>query len=334
MRLAGNELFRQVLTHAARAALVASLRVSPWPMALLLRRIFAEHVKLAATSVEPGHDDVVVLANEQYDPDPDAFLDAYVPESVMRNGKRLPAIVWTHGGAFIGGSKDEIAGYLRIIARSGYVVVGVRYSLAPEHIYPTPIRQLMIAMRYLQDHAERLRIDPQRFILAGDSAGAQITAQLAAMATDSEYAQRVGISPTFTRDNLCGLALCCGIYDLRSLNPSLGLANFVLTAAWAYSGTRDYRNNAYFSSTVSVVEHVNGAFPPTFLTAGNADPLEAQSKALADALQAKGVRTETLFYPPDYAARLPHEYQFDLRLGDAQIALEHLTGFFRDCTND
>ena len=303
-------------------------------MALLLRRVFADHGSLVATTITGWScDDVFVLQNERYDEDCDAFLDVYLPEPAAGNNERLPAIVWTHGGAFIGGSKDEIAAYLKVIAHNGYVVVGVRYSLAPENTYPTPIRQLMIAMKYLQENAERLRIDPKRFILAGDSAGAQITAQLAALATDGEYAQRVGVTPTFTRENLCGLALCCGIYDLGSLDPSSSFANFVLTAAWAYSGTRDYRNNTYFMSTVSIIEHVNDAFPPTFLTAGNADPLEPQSKALAGALHAKGVHTETLFYPSDHAAMLPHEYQFDLRLGDAQIALERLTRFFEECAN-
>jgi hypothetical protein len=38
-----------------------------------------------------------------------------------------------------------------------YVVAGQRYSLALEHRYPTPPRQMMLALEYLQANAERSR---------------------------------------------------------------------------------------------------------------------------------------------------------------------------------
>ncbi|HEY5151382.1 MAG TPA: alpha/beta hydrolase fold domain-containing protein, partial [Mycobacterium sp.] len=44
--------------------------------------------------------------------------------------------------------------------------------------YPTPIRQLMAAFGHLRGHAARLHLDPSRIVLVGDSAGAQISAQV------------------------------------------------------------------------------------------------------------------------------------------------------------
>jgi acetyl esterase/lipase len=242
--------------------------------------------------------------------------------------------VWTHGGAWLGGSKDEIGGYLRMIAGAGFTVVGVRYSLAPEATYPTPIRQLMAALRYLSENADRLHVDKGRLILAGDSAGAQISAQLAAMVTSPTYAYQVGVEPTIEPEQLSGVALCCGIFDLSSLSDNPEFRSFQTTVGWSYSGTRDFRNNHYFVTTVSVASFVTEDFPRTFITVGNADPLAPQSTALASILESKGVNVETLFFPKDHQPPLSHEYQFDLSLDDGRAALQRLIDFFARCTAD
>jgi poly(3-hydroxybutyrate) depolymerase len=44
-----------------------------------------------------------------------------------------PVVMWVHGGGWVGGSKEELATYLQVIASAGFAVVAPRYSLAPEH---------------------------------------------------------------------------------------------------------------------------------------------------------------------------------------------------------
>lgn len=79
-----------------------------------------------------------------------------------------------------------------MIADHGFADVGVRYPLAPERRYPTSIRQVMAALGHLQGHAARLHIDPSRIVLVGDSAGAQISAQVAALTTNPDFAVELG----------------------------------------------------------------------------------------------------------------------------------------------
>lgn len=62
---------------------------------------------------------------------------------------------------------------------------------------------------------------------------------------------------------------------------------FVKSTTWAYSGERDWRDAKGFD-TMSVAPNITGAFPPAFISAGNADPLGPQSVAMADALETKG----------------------------------------------
>lgn len=48
---------------------------------------------------------------------------------------------------------------------------------------------------------------------------------------------------------------------------------------------------------------------------------------MAQALQDRGVKVDTLFFPPETEPKLPHEYQFDLDRPEGRQALEQLTGF-------
>jgi acetyl esterase len=325
--------WRGVAVRAGLIVLRASLKVTPRLMVWVIRRQFAESGKQLAASLRAQRPaNVSAVIDEHYGEHPDARLDVYIPEAAAKSDMQLPTVVWTHGGGWVGGSKDEIGDYFRMIAAAGFAVVGVEYPLAPGARYPTPVRQVMAALRHLQANADRLRVDPNRLVLAGDSAGAHITAQVAAIVTNAGYGEEVGVTSTITPDQLRAVALCCGPYDLALVNPDSPLKNFILTVAWAYSGTRGYRNNEHFMSTTTVTSHVTEAFPPTFITAGNADPLLAHSHTLASALESKGVDVETLFYPEDHQPELPHEYQFDVMLDDGSSALRRLIAFFQRYT--
>jgi acetyl esterase len=257
----------------------------------------------------------------------------YTPDAAVQAARCLPTVVWTHGGGWVAGSKGELGDYLRMIAAAGFTVVAVEYALAPAARYPTPARQVMAALRHLLANADRLHVDPTKIMLAGDSAGAHITAQVAAIATNPGYSDSVGVESTVDADELRGVALCCGPYDLALVDPDPDspMKDFVLAVAWAYSGTRDFEHNDYFMSTMAVTGHVTETFPPAFITVGNADPLAAHSDTLAAALEAKGVEVDTLFYPHDHQPPLGHEYQLDMNLEDARTALQRMIAFFQQC---
>ena len=77
-------------------------------------------------------------------------------------------------------------------------------ALAPGARYPTQLKQANTALEYLSKNAQRLHIDPH-FILAGDSAGAHIAAQLANAISSPPYATTVGVTPSIARPNLIGV---------------------------------------------------------------------------------------------------------------------------------
>jgi len=301
-------------------ALAAVYVFTPWPRALHLRYEFGgdETAQKLAQYVPPG---VAAILDQRYDSDNSSVaLDVYHPDGAPQ---RRTTVVWIHGGGWLGGSKEQLASYARILAARGFTVAMVGYSLAPGSTYPTPVRQVTTALGYLVRNADRLGVDPSRLVLAGDSAGSQIALQVATLIVQPAYAQTMGIRPTVAKDQLAGLLLYCGIYRMEKRDEEISV---LATEYWAYSGTRDFLRDPHFA-TAWVLDRINGDYPPAFISVGNADDLRPQSIALADALEKHGVRVDRLIFPEDHTPRLPHEYQFDFDRPEARQALDRSAAF-------
>lgn len=313
-------------------AVYIAFQISPWPNALLIRYGFDQNdAKVAAALAKHVPKGIASLDNQQYHPhDKDGYLDVFYPEGTT---KPLPAVVWVHGGAWVSGDKDDIDNYLKIIASYGYTAVGVDYTVAPEAQYPAPLLRLNDALAYIRQHAGQLHIDAHRMVLAGDSAGSQIVAQMATIVTSPTYAKEMRLQPALPSDNLKAMLLNCGAYDLTLPDYKGPFGGFLHTVLWAYSGKKDFLSDPDLKRA-SVVNYITSAFPPSFVTAGNADPLEPQSREMATRLSQLGVPASTLFFPADHQPALPHEYQFNLDIADGQQALDQMVKFLRQYTSN
>ncbi|MCS5714447.1 alpha/beta hydrolase [Herbiconiux sp. CPCC 205716] len=343
---------------AAAAGLGAAavwVRSSPWPAVMVIRAVFDRDARRTVAQLErhapPGpfrelHDvpygPVAGRPAGTFDliaPATFAPGDATAPDhptaaggSVGRGAGR-PVVVWVHGGAWISGSKGHVTPYLRHLATAGYVGVAVDYTIAPEAAYPTAVGQLGDALAHLVRHADELGIDPTRIVLAGDSAGAQVASQLAAAIVNPAYAARTGIRPALEPEQLAGLVLHCGIYDLDAMTHLTGVLEWGFKSAlWAYTGSRDW-SATEAADSMSTIRAVTGDFPPTFISGGNGDGLTAaQSVPLAERMRAAAVPVTTLFWPADHEPSLAHEYQFKLDYADAREALDATVRFLDEVT--
>jgi len=321
----------------AGAVLHATLWVSPYPMARAVRRQFAASGAATNRALEEhAPAEVEWWFDEPYGSGRREVLDLYRPfdpdGDADGDRPRLPAIVWVHGGGFVGGAKEHLRGWCCILAARGFAVVAPAYGLAPEVEYPAPVQQVVDVVSHLGRDAARLGIDPARIVIAGDSAGAQIAAQVATVLADPEYAEECDVEVAEGTPVPVAAVLCCGPYDLSLVRPGKGLmADFETCCMRSYSGSRDFRTSRGFA-TMSVVDHVTPAFPPTFVTVGNADPLAPHTVSLVDALRAQGVSVETACFADDHGPALEHEYQFDLSLADARDTLEKIVEFARRST--
>jgi acetyl esterase/lipase len=96
-------------------------------------------------------------------------LDLYLP--AKQTG---PLIVYVHGGAWRGGSKNEMP--LNELVESGCPVASVDYRLSTVARFPAQAHDIKAAIRFLRGKQKELGIDASRIAIAGSSAGGHLAA--------------------------------------------------------------------------------------------------------------------------------------------------------------
>ena len=97
-----------------------------------------------------------------------------------------PGVLWIHGGGHVIGSVQSYDSMCRRLCNESHaVVVSVEYRLAPEHKFPTAVRDSFKALEWMLANSAKLGIDAQKVAVAGDSAGGNLAAVVAIMARDA-----------------------------------------------------------------------------------------------------------------------------------------------------
>lgn len=113
--------------------------------------------------------------------------DWYAPSN--DTSTKLPLIIWMHGGGFKYGTKDakEIKIWGNEFAQRGYAVATLNYRLSKNHPLSNfkdlaeacydAVDDIRLAIQYFKSHADELKIDTNKIILGGNSAGAFVALQ-------------------------------------------------------------------------------------------------------------------------------------------------------------
>jgi acetyl esterase/lipase len=187
-----------------------------------------------------------------------------------------PVVLYLHGGGFIFPTAVLQQKYVGHLARAvGGSVLTLDYRLAPEHPYPAALDDTLAAYRWLLAQG----IAPKRVIVAGDSAGGNLTlALLQALKQSAEPfpAAVVAISPV--TDLEIDHASDESTYHDEMLHPR-AMRKFKSSYV-AGNDPRDPRISPVFGDLVGL--------PPTLIFAGDAEVLLHDAVAYAEAAQAAG----------------------------------------------
>jgi len=110
---------------------------------------------------------------------------------------RRPAIVFFHGGGWVGGKPTQFEQHSRYFASRGMVCVLVKYRLLRGDNNAPPvtcIEDARSAMRWVRGHAAELGIDPRRIASAGGSAGGHLAAHVGMVEGTDDPADDLTIS--------------------------------------------------------------------------------------------------------------------------------------------
>lgn len=102
-----------------------------------------------------------------------------------------PLVVFVHGGSWQRGDKSATARKKAAwSAHQGYAFAAINYRLVPQVDVASQAQDVADALAALRDRAGKLGFDPDRIVLMGHSAGAQLAALVA---TDERYAGQAGL---------------------------------------------------------------------------------------------------------------------------------------------
>lgn len=232
---------------------------------------------------------------------PSQVLDIYLPEE---GEGPFPTYIFLHGGAFIAGDKQDLQFLLAVDGiNRGYAVVSVEYRKAFESKAPNALYDVKAAIRFLRTHAEEYRLDPGRFALGGDSAGAYYAVFAAATAGIPAFDGPDPVLP-----DVCGkvqaVVAQCGCYDLLTMTPPEeeipkegeggGLIPPDLTTIFIGANPRKFPDAA---ALLDPVTYITEGFPPTLVQVGRNDVVVpcTESQRLAAVLEKRCGRDRVRF---------------------------------------
>lgn len=295
---------------------------SPKPISLFVRSSFEGGNEVAAEDFDEVTKNVKIERDIDYGSSkPDDTLD------IIWAKESAPTIFWTHGGAFVGGDKQDVEKYASYLAAKGYNVVNLNYARPPEEKYPTPLKQIEEAYTYIQKNKDKYRLNLDRVYFAGDSAGAQLASQFVAIQMNEDFSPSANVDRVVPEKTIKGAILLCGPYDLKEVaekSPS-ALNRFLFErVGWAYMGDRDWKELKQIQEA-SLLTNPPAKFVPSFITDGNTASFESQGKRLAEQLKQNNDVTE-VFYPLE-DGELGHEYQFEMDKDASKETFSKLVDF-------
>jgi acetyl esterase/lipase len=119
--------------------------------------------------------------------DPRQKVDIYRPEGA----KNLPVVFWIHGGGWQTGDRTNVQVKPQAFVDKGFVFVSTGYRLLPDVDMGTIFRDIAKSIRWVHEHIAGHGGDPQRILIMGHSAGAQLAALIC---IDDRYLQAEGLS--------------------------------------------------------------------------------------------------------------------------------------------
>ncbi|MET3509280.1 alpha/beta hydrolase [Plantibacter flavus] len=216
-----------------------------------------------------------------------------VIQRIGRSGATTAVYTIHGGGMMFGHHLGNLESYDDwLLDDHDVVLVSVDYRLAPEYPDPYPVEDCYAGLVWVAEHADELGIDPDRIVIAGQSAGGGLAAGTALLARDRK-------GPA-----LFGQILVSPMLDDRDATVStmqidgVGVADRQMTRfGWeAYLGHRRAGEDVSIYAAPARATDLAG-LPRTYIDCGSAEVFRDETVAYASAMWAAGGDAELHVWP-------------------------------------
>lgn len=259
------------------------------------------------TTAFGNEDDLDITRNVRYAPsEQDAhLLDVY---RLRGTDTPRPIVLYVHGGGFMMLSKETHWMFAHMFARAGYTVFSINYRLTPAHPFPAGLQDAAQALLWVKEHAHEYGGDPNRIVIAGESAGGNLTVALTAMTCferPEPYAQAL-------RDiELRAIVPMCGLLDTSrperfwEPNQPTSIQRRILHVSAGYYADQNTNRVEHLASPLLLLEsdeQPRKPLPPVFASCGLIDPILHDTERFERALRKRNVVHEVTYHPGEHHA--------------------------------
>jgi len=201
------------------------------------------------------------------------------PRPGLKIPKKIPAIVYFHGGGMAIMNMQDYQVYYQIISSSGIIVIGVDFRNSTEKEFPAGLHDCLSAVLWTSEHAQELNIDTDRLIVGGESGGGNLAAATCLLAKSQ------GIS--VIKGQFLNCPFLCPDTRYKS-RQKLSLSSDAHLMSRSYISPQQFNNYLAFPCNATV-EQLRG-LPPTLLVVNEFDSLVDEGEEYGAKLMQAGVR--------------------------------------------
>lgn len=265
-------------------------------------------------------DGIVAVVDIPYvdDEKKEHLLDIYYPEGT---DSPLPVIIDIHGGGLMYAYKELNKNYCYNLAKRGFVVINVSYSLAPDNKYPACLHDVCNALKWINRNTSNYFIDKNRIYITGDSAGGLLAALCVVLSKKEKLRIVYGIDCDFPTIRAAGLT--SGMFDYDK-----GLAKLLSSGIFGKGGWKKYEHSEYLPFE-NIIESADD-FVPAFLVTSAEDMIHGASVNFKRLLDERGIENEYLDYPKGKINKLEHVFSvlYPTEYEESVETIDRMVAFF------
>ena len=265
---------------------------------------------------------------------PNSYLDISYPSS--DTSVKRTTVIYFHGGGFFAGDKvlgdpmaerDDSTALFDKMIQAGFNFVNVNYVLMPDYHFPDPLIQISEAVNYLVEHGAELGLDMEDVVLFGQSAGAELAAQYAAVLSNGEYRALFA----FTKEPRLQVSdIRAAVIDDAPLEVELLEGLPIKILAGAYLQDSVFLWDKAEADRFSATRYITPNYPRSFLTAGTDDGFPEIMQHFADRLAGHGVEHEYFYTDEATYGLTKHGFLSNTASRESQDCFEAMLRFIRE----
>ena len=220
----------------------------------------------------------------------------------------LPAMIYFHGGGYMMGI-PEMANvfYEDVLKRKKVAIFSPDYRLSQRDPFPAGFNDCYDVLLWIRDNAKKLKIDSNKIIIAGHSAGGGMAAAITLKARDTKDVKPIFQMPIYP------------MLDHRMITASSKMQGSTMwdaninERAWGLY-LKNIKGNVPTYASPALNEDYRD-FPPTISFVGDLEPFYDENVAYIEALKKASVPVKFKIYKGAY-------HGFEVGSPKAQIAME------------